>query len=105
MNCTASNNGVNNCTHAQDAGVRCPSGILMIILNCLCSVNNFLYFYLGCTEGDVRLLEGTTHLEGRVSVCKNNVWGTVCDSGWQAADATVVCRQLGLSIAGILLIS
>ena len=31
MNCTASNNGVNNCTHAQDAGVRCPSGILMIV--------------------------------------------------------------------------
>ena len=35
------------------------------------SVNNFPY--LGCTEGDVRLLEGTTNLEGRVSVCKNNV--------------------------------
>ena len=47
----------------------------IIILDCLCSVNNFPY--LGCTEGDVRLLEGTTHLEGRVSVCKNNVWGTV----------------------------
>ena len=28
MNCTASFNGVNSCTHAQDAGVRCPAGIL-----------------------------------------------------------------------------
>ena len=27
MKCTASHNGVNNCTHAQDAGVRCPTGI------------------------------------------------------------------------------
>ena len=63
------------------------------------SVNNFPY--LGCTEGDVRLLEGTTNLEGRVSVCKNNVWGTVCDHGWHSTDATVVCRQLGLSVAGI----
>ena len=27
MNCTASSNGVNSCTHAQDAGVRCPTGI------------------------------------------------------------------------------
>ena len=55
---------------------------------------------LGCTEGDIRLLGGTTQLEGRVSVCKNNVWGTVCDSSWQNIDATVVCRQLGFSVAG-----
>ena len=26
INCTASSNGVNSCTHAQDAGVRCQSG-------------------------------------------------------------------------------
>ena len=27
MNCIASSNGINNCTHAQDAGVMCPTGI------------------------------------------------------------------------------
>ena len=75
------------------------SGRYIYLINIFVKWQKFLY--LGCTEGDIRLLEGTTHLEGRVSVCKNNAWGTVCDSGWQTADATVVCRQLGLSVAGI----
>ena len=54
----------------------------------------------GCPEGDVRLLEGSTRLEGRVEVCRNGAWGTVCDDGWGKADATVVCRQLDFSVAG-----
>ena len=45
-------------------------------------------------------MEGSTRLEGRVEVCKFNVWGTVCDGGWHPADARVVCRQLGFSTAG-----
>ena len=27
-NCIANSSGVNSCTHAQDAGVRCPLGVL-----------------------------------------------------------------------------
>ena len=54
-------------------------------------------------EGDIRLTEGSTLLDGRVEVCRTNVWGTVCDNGWDIHDARVVCRQLGYSIAGMLL--
>ena len=62
-----------------------------------------VFCIIGCTEGDVRLLEGATRLEGRVEICKNNAWGTVCDNGWDTVDARVVCRQLGYSVAGRLL--
>ena len=47
------------------------------------------------------MAEGNTLLEGRVEVCMDNQWGTVCQSNWGAADAQVVCRQLGLSPTGI----
>ena len=52
---------------------------------------------LGCTEGDIRILDGETNLDGRVSVCKHNQWGTVCHNGWNDNDAIVVCRQLGFA--------
>ena len=58
------------------------------------------YFCPACTQGSVRLQGSTAPRTGRVEICNNNVWGTVCDDFWGTPDATVVCRQLGFSTTG-----
>ena len=50
-----------------------------------------------CSFADVRLVDGQTEAEGRLELCENGKWGTVCDNQWTDRHSAVVCRQLGFS--------
>ena len=54
-------------------------------------------YHIACNDWDIRLVNGPTSLEGRVEVCFNNTYGSVCHDLWNENDARVVCRQLGFS--------
>ncbi len=73
-----------------------------------------------CDEGEVRLIVGDENsyyrgdtqshiydknglVAGRVEICLEGRYGTVCDDSWDNQDASVLCRQMGFSSYGIFL--
>ena len=83
VDCPHNGVGLHNCVHAEDAGLRCAAG---------------------CQTNAIRLVGGTSTLEGRVELCFNAMWGTVCDDLFGAPEAQVICRQLGFSDNGTMML-
>lgn len=47
-----------------------------------------------CTR-PIRIIGGSSEMEGHVEIFDNGVYGSICDEGWDMNDARVVCKQLG----------
>ena len=58
--------------------------------------------YSNCSDGDLKLVGGTTEYEGTVLLCINNAWGTVCGKNtWGYNFDQVVCNALGYILPGM----
>jgi len=69
-----------DCTHYEDAGVKCHAPQLQ--------------------GHEIRLHGGVNPKKGRVEVFHDGKWGSVCADGWGIEEAMTVCRQLNLGYAG-----
>lgn len=71
---------------------------IIIILSCdphfLGTTANY-----SCAYGNIKLV-GDGEYAGKVKICINHVWASVCSNDWDKMDATVACRQLGFSQPG-----
>ena len=109
LSCSNRGIGVHSCKHSEDVGVRCLG--MQLLYHSLRNMYTifFLFFFFfdwfyvvpsNCTDSQVRLRGGLNHREGRVEICINRVWGTICDTFWDYREAQVVCRQLGFPSIG-----
>ena len=96
--------GQYSCSNSRDANVYCQGMDLdrsIFTINIICFLDSNLVTYSNCTDGKMRLVNGSNQYQGRVEVCINNAWGTVCSLSWSSTDAKVVCRHAGAQLLGL----
>ena len=87
------------CSYYEIAGVHCECEYSPHISYTPLLVYYIIIIIVPCNNGDIRLGDENI-LKGRVEVCINGTWGTICDHYWTDNEASVVCSQLGYSPYG-----
>ena len=68
----------------------------------------YCYYYItpttvrDCTNGDAQLVNGSNVREGRLEICINEAWGSVCSIGFVDRDAAVACAQMNFQRKGLI---
>ena len=47
-----------------------------------------------CISGEFRLANSSNNIEGRVEICTEGIWVSVCDRNWRRFETRLFCEQL-----------
>ena len=88
-----------DCTGNETNISLCPSSPIGVVNNSMCLESNRAAGVRctispgSCIDGQVRLVDGPAYYEGRLEICSNNQWFSVCDDGFDMAAANSVCND------------
>lgn len=77
----------------------CPISPIGVVNNSACRESNraagvrCTLMAGSCIDGQARLVGGSAYYEGRLEVCRDNQWYSVCDDGFDMAAANSVCNN------------
>ena len=109
IGCSQSDTNINQCTISHFTKTSTCDVKDIAAVRCYSKKNhntkaNIIINFVDCTNGEIRLIPDTrisyNSLIGRVGVCVNGSWATICSGFFFDADAKVVCRELGYSALG-----
>ena len=53
-----------------------------------------MFSHIACHQSALRLADGNTFDSGRVEICHDNIWGTICDDYFGNTEAQVACKEI-----------
>ena len=103
VRCTGDESSLDQCVHSSSPLLAAaPQHRYYTVAGVICQ-GNTTSSQNECSSGDLRLVGGERESEGRVEICVEGFWGTVCNNtyfGGQQELAVVVCRQKGFTTTG-----
>ena len=90
VNCVGDEDTLFNCAYREVSLQQSLRGYISIAaVLCQRSTNSNR-----CISGEVRLANSSNNVEGRVEICTEGMWVSVCDGNWGRFETHLFCKQL-----------
>ena len=87
------------CHDGRTLGIKCEGKGIIVGK---CTNLTQIHFTESCSDGRARVRGSFSEMVGRIEVCIQETWRTICSDQWKEEDARVLCHQLGFSVYGLL---
>ena len=93
VNCVGDEDTLFNCTYSEVSSWSTHPPYSIAAVLCQGSANQSNNSN-ECISGEVRLANSSNNIEGRVEICTEGMWVSVCDRNWGTTETRIFCKQL-----------